>query len=302
MAIRVTLSLNLKKSVVKPHTKGYREVGASSDLPSIWDFHSPPTDPAALPCVRQHRTRKLKMELQLRALLSFLPQQQGSHPPGALKPSANLSFFSWWCMDGTDPSRPGALHSRDSSSSSQTAGWFQACWNEPWHLCPHPKSSQGHKELEGHTKRHFKPHRLMLRIPFMTHPTPEGESRTAWGLAITLGESSGKHTVASFSQNTQGQDNPTCNSYHKLKKGILCSQGLKAGNKSWLSYFYFTFNYYPSTSLTPSLPALTPKHISKQSKKQTYTQMASDNSPQRNGWVNRRDSPQTGLRAFLFIG
>lgn len=33
MAIRVTLSLNLKKSVVKPHTKGYREVGASSDCP-----------------------------------------------------------------------------------------------------------------------------------------------------------------------------------------------------------------------------------------------------------------------------
>ena len=33
MASRVTLSLNLKKSVVRPHSKGYREVRASSDCP-----------------------------------------------------------------------------------------------------------------------------------------------------------------------------------------------------------------------------------------------------------------------------
>ena len=97
MAIRVTLSLNLKKSVVKPHTKGYREVGASSDCPpSGTPTRSDRPSSTALCEATQDQEAQ---ELQLRALLSFLPQQQGSHPPGCTETKCK-SFFLLMVMHG----------------------------------------------------------------------------------------------------------------------------------------------------------------------------------------------------------
>ena len=172
-------------------------------------------------------------------------------------------------MDGTDPSRPGALlHSRDISSSSQTAGWFQACWNEPWQLCPHlshPRATRNLRVIQGHCK----PHRLMLRIPFMTHPTPwrwkQDSPRVSPLHRERLWEAH-SGLLLTKRPRTRQQHVTVTTSWRKASCAAkVWRQGTRA---EWVT-FIFTFNYYPSTSLTPPYPptAPPPQHINEQSKK-----------------------------------
>lgn len=94
----------------------------------------------------------------------------------------------------------------------------------------------------------------------------------------------------------------TYNNCHKLKRGHHCVVKVcRQGNKNRMSYkqvtFIFTFNYYPSTSLTPSHP----QTYQQAKQKWTYSKTAHDNSPkiQRLGMQHVRHLPSLDSKNFL---